>query len=276
MKIATIIHAHENSPVFKDTLDSILHYWTEDVIVVVDGKGWKQFSDDEIPALKLEGFYHGKGTMPFRNVALGLMKAWETWGSSVDWYCFLEYDCLVGSREVFNHLEEADKIGYWIVGNDHRTEDKKLPFLESVMKREFDVHYLLGCCMFYSLKFMERLASDDFFERFLKFTNFHTESINLIDSAGKPHMVYTLDEFMYPTLAVGYGGKIGEFACWREKEGLWTGNYEFYPMRFRPDLAEHPYPNACVMHPLKDYENPVRRYHRDIRILDGQRHHDKM
>ena len=269
MKIAAVINAHENSPVFNDTLESVIHYLTDKVLVVVDGKGWNQFAeDDSIRALKLEGFYHGKETMPFRNVALGLMKAWETWGASADWYCFLEYDCLVGSSEVLNHLEEAAELGYWIVGNDHRLEEKSLPFLEDLMKRKFEVHYLLGCCMSYSSLFMESLAKDNFFERFLTFTNFRTETINLIDSSGKPHLVYTLDEFMYPTLAVGYGGKVGEFACWKD-DSFWIGNYEHYPMRFRPDLVEEPFPNACIMHPLKDYDNPVRTYHREKRMLDS-------
>lgn len=259
MNIATVVGAHENSDVFRDTIDSVRHYWGSNILVIVDGLSKDNF--EEVPARVLSGFSHGKGSMPFRNVALGLMKAWEAWGKSVDWYCYLEYDCLVGSSEVFEHLEEASKLGYWIVGNDLRIEDKRLPFLEGVMKKKFDVQYLLGCCMFYNSIFMESLAKDDFFEKFLNFTNFRTETINLIDSNGKPHLVYTLDEFMYPTLAIGYGGKVGEFACW--KDSFWVGNYEYYPMRFRPELGvEDPCEKACVMHPLKEFNNPIRIYHR--------------
>jgi hypothetical protein len=266
LKIAVVVGTHENSPVFRDTLESVLYHLTDKVLVVVDGKGWDQFSQDEsIPALKLEGFYHGKSTMPFRNVALGMMKAWEAWGEEVDWYCYLEYDCLVGSSEVLTHLKKATELGYWIVGNDHRVEEKRIPFLEDFMKRRLEIHYLLGCCLFYNSLFMKSLAKDDFFNRFLTFTNFRTETLNLIDSRGKPHLVFTLDEFLYPTLAVDYGGKIGEFACW--KGSFWTGNYQHYPMRFRPDLTEEPFPHACVMHPVKEYNNPVREYHRKRRSL---------
>ena len=264
MRIATVVGAHENSDVFRDTVDSVGYYWGGDILAVVDGLSKDSF--ESVPARILTGFPHGKGSMPFRNVALGLMNAWECWGDSVDWYCYLEYDCLVGSNEVFKHLEEASRLGYWICGNDLRLEPKSLPFLEDAMKRRFvEVRYLLGCCMFYSSVFMRALAEDNFFEKFLKFTNFRSETINLIDSAGKPHLVYTLDEFMYPTLAVGYGGKVGEFACW--KDSGWSGNYEYYPMRFRPELGpEDPCWRACVMHPLKEFDNPVRAYHRAKRI----------
>lgn len=272
LNIAVVLNAHENSPVFKDTLESVIHYLTDKVLVVVDSKGWDQFSEDNyIKALKLEGFYHNKETMPFRNVALGLMKAWDVWGKTVDWYCLMEYDCLVGSSDVFKHLNEASKLGYWIVGNDHRVEDNRIPFIEDFLKKKLEVHYLLGCCMFHSSAFMESLVKDNFFERLLTFTNFRTETINVINSStGKQQMVYSLDEFLYPTLAVGYGGKVGEFACWSE-DSFWTGNYEHYPMRFRPDLFEQPFPHACIMHPLKEYNNPIRTYHREKRIVESVR-----
>jgi len=266
MKIATVLNAHENSPVFKDTLESVRHYLTEDVLVVADGKTWSQFKDDDsIPALKLEGFYHGKESAPYRNVCLGLMKAWEIWGGSAQWYCYMEYDALVGSREVIDHLGLADDIGLWLLGNDHRREEKTMPFLEN-FQGKMELHYFLGCCLFFSAKFMKALSDNDFFERFLNFTNFHGGSISLLDDGGKSHLVYDVSEFLYPTLAVHYGGEIREIACW-EGDG-WRGNYEHYPMRFRPDLIEEPFPQACMMHPLKGYDNPVRAYHRQRRVLD--------
>jgi hypothetical protein len=265
MRIATVINAHENSPVFKDTLESVIHYLTDNVLVVVDGKGWDQFrNDDSMPALKLEGFYHGKESAPYRNMCLGLMKAWETWGSSVDWYCYMEYDALVGSGEIREHLKMADELGFWLLGNDHRTEEKTIPFLDNFQKEKLNLHYFLGCCLFFSLKFMETLDEKDFFRQFLNFTNFHCGSISLVDAGGKSHMVYDVSEFLYPTLAIHYGGSVGEIACW--EGGGWRGNYEHYPMRFRPDLSENIFSRACVLHPLKDYENPVRKYHREKRI----------
>lgn len=259
MNIAVILNAHENSPVLRDTLESVRHHWTDNVLLVADGKNWSQFKDDDsIPALKLEGFYHGKDSAPYRNVCLGLMKAWESWGDSADWYCYMEYDCLVGSDETKNHLKMAEDLGFWLLGNDHRIEDKSIPFLDAFQKSKLKINYLLGCCLFYNKRFMKTLSDHNFFDRFLNFTNFNDWSIDMVDARGKSHMVYDVSEFLYPTLAIHYGGKVGELACW-EGSG-WRGNFEHYPMRFRPDLSEE-FPQACVMHPLKEYESPARKHH---------------
>jgi hypothetical protein len=265
MSIAVILNTHENSPVFFDTLESILYYLTEDVLVVVDGLAWSKFENLEIPVRKLSGFSHGKPSAPYRNVALGLLRAWETWGESKKWYCYLEYDCLVGSSEIKNHLSQAEELGFWLLGNDLREEDKKLPFIESLLKETIAIKYFLGCCLFFNCQFLKKLAENNFFEKFLSFSNFQDMPIDLIDQSGKKHMVYDLSEFLYPSLAVHYGGKIQELACWRESE--WTGNSVFYPMRFQPELnLNDPYMFSCVMHPLKDFANPLRHYHR------GKRH----
>lgn len=263
MKIAVVLGAHENSPVYKDTLESIRHYLTNEILVVVDGINWKQFADEN-SVLKLEGFLHGKPSAPYRNVALGLMKAWDTWGESADWYCYIEYDCLVGSSEIKNHLRLAAEQGFWMLGNDHRNPGGSIPFLESFLKEKAELHYFLGCCVFFHTKYLRALAQDDFFNKFLNFTNFRTEAITVVDDLSRPQMVYDLSEFMYPTLAVKYGGKVAELACW--KDPSWVGNYEQYPMRFRPEITtEDHYMAACVMHPVKDIENPVRIFHRKLR-----------
>lgn len=261
-KIAVVLNAHENSPVFNDTLDSIRHHWTNDVLVVVDGKGWNQFENIEIPALKLEGFVHGKDSSPYRNMCLGLMKAWDSWGETASWYAYVEYDCLVGSKRTLEHLNAADEAGLWLVGNDLRQDSRKIPFINKLEGSEMKIYYLLGCCLFFNRKFMKKMAEMNFFERFLTFTNFH-EDIMLVDESGKNHPAYDLSEFLYPSLAVKYGGKLGEMACWLGSS--WRGHYNHYPMRFRPDLMEEPFKEACVMHPLKDFNNPVRSYHRNLR-----------
>lgn len=274
MRIVAVLNAHENSPVFRDTLESVRHHLTEDVLVVVDGKNWDQFRDDDsMPAFKLEGFQHGEKHPMFadryRNACLGMMKAWDTWGDSANWYFSLEYDALVGSSLIRESLKEADSFGFWLLGNDHRQDEGTIPFLEDFQKSKLKLHYLLGCCLFFSLDFMKALNNDNFFERFLNFTNFRGGPINIVDSFGKSHPVYDVGEFLYPTLAVHYGGKIRELACW--EDGEWRGNYEYYPMRFRPDLTEEPFQQACVMHPMKDFDNPVRSYHRERRKHESRR-----
>lgn len=266
MSIAVILNTHENSHVLHDTLDSVSHYLTKDVLVVVDGLAWDQFKNAEIPALKMSGFPHGKNFAPFRNVALGLFKSWQTWGESKQWYCYLEYDCVVGSGEVIKHLQKADEFGFWLLGNDLRQQQREIPFLEKFINSKIKTSYLLGSCLFFSSKFMRALSDDNFFERFLSFSNFYDRDIYLIEDNQKE--IIDISEFLYPTLANYYGGEIRELACWKEESSTWTTeNSEFYPMRFKPDITlNDPYMQACILHPLKSFDNPVRQYHR------GKRH----
>lgn len=263
-EIAVILNSHENSPVFRDTLESVRHHWTDRVMVVADAKNWSQFRDADLPAMMLEGFYHGKASAPYRNVCLGLMKAWETWGSDVGWYCYMEYDCLVGSSDTRLHLRDADLQGIWLLGNDHRVDPRRMPFLERFERKRLDLHYLLGCCLFFNGRFMSELANRDFFERFLSFTNFHTDSPRLLDG-NREEEAYDVSEFLYPTLAASYGGRVAEIACWEGSH--WRGDGARYPMRFRPDLTESLYTDACVMHPLKSYDGFARAAHRVKRGL---------
>jgi hypothetical protein len=258
MKIATVLNSHENSNVFHDTLDSILTWISNDVLVLVDGANWDQFSKQELPVYKIEGLRHECANSPYRNVALGLKSAWDIWQDNVDWYCYTEYDCLFGSSEIVRDLFSADKFGIWCVGNDHRVSDIKFPLLEVMLKTQINQsHYLLGCCVFYKNTFIKKLAEIDFFERFLYLTN--TFSQGFFPNYNK----HDISEHLYPTLAVHFGGKIGQLADWSEKEQKWTGNPK-YPVRFRPDL-EQGWQDACIMHPLKEYDNPVRQYHRKKR-----------
>lgn len=263
-EIAVVLNAHENSPVFRDTLESVRHHWTDRVMVVVDAKNWRRFGDDT-PAMKLEGFYHGKGSAPYRNMCLGLMKAWETWKGGADWFCYMEYDCLVGSENTKLHLAEAAEKGIWLLGNDYRRDSRRIPFIERFEGEGIDLHYLLGCCLFFNGDFMSALDGRNFFERFLEFTNFETRDPFYLSPDGGTELVYDISEFLYPTLAVRYGGIVAELACW--EGGFWRGGGDSYPMRFRPDLEESQYTEACVMHPVKSYENLARAYHRTKRGL---------
>lgn len=265
--IAVVLNAHENSPVFRDTLDSVLHHWTDRVLVVADAKGWPQFESSEVPAMTLEGFHHGKASAPFRNVCLGLMKAWEQWGCDADWYCYMEYDCLVGSADIKARLDAARKSGVWILGNDHRMDARSIPFLERFEGAALELHYLLGCCVFLGAEFMGKLHELGFFSRFLNHTNFYLDAPFLVAPYGKREEVYDISEFLYPTLCARYGGKISELACWCD--GFWRGDGERYPMRFRPDLNEGLFNGACVMHPIKSVESPIRDFHRRTRSTVG-------
>jgi len=261
MKIATILNTHENSDVFHDTLDSICTWMSNDVLVLVDGVNWQQFAAEDLPVYKLEGLRHGCNKAPYRNVALGLKEASNLWPEA-DWYCYMEYDCLVGSSAIKNDLKLAEKEGIWCLGNDYRISNIKFQLLECMLKTKFrESHYLLGCCVFFKNTFIQKLLEINFFERFLYLTNeFSQGFFPQYESQGG----YDISEHLYPTLAVHYGGKIGQLANWSETHQKWTGQFEKYPLRFRPDLEED-YQNACLMHPLKTYDNPIREYYRKRR-----------
>lgn len=266
LKTAVIINTHENSPVFKDTLDSVRHNLTKDVLVVVDAFGWGQFEGQDLPAYVLQGFHHGKSSSPHRNMALGLMQAWQIWPGVADWYCYMDYDCLVGQGDISRDLAAAHLADKWILGNDHRKPGGRIPFLDNFVKAEPEINYLLGCCLFFNAKFMRALNKLDFFTKFLHYTNFFTNDAELIDDSGKKHMVYDIGEYLYPTLAVQLGGSVEELACW---QGLGRrGRHEHYPMRFQPDIAENEiHESACVIHPVKDADSPVRKKYRALREL---------
>lgn len=263
MKVSVVLSAHENSPVYRDTLESVRTYLSKDVAVLVDGFSWGQFASEDVE--KIEGFRHGKASAPVRNMALGMMGAWERWGESSDWYCYMEYDCLVGSGEIRDHLRMADERGYWMLGNDLKTRpDLTMPFLDGLEGSQVPLHYLLGCCVFFSRKFMKILSEKSLFKRLLEKTNFFPSNPALENRKGRKFQVLDASEFIYPSLAVHYGGSIEQLASWRN--GSWSGNFQHYPMRYRPDLSESdPFAQACVMHPLKDFENPIRARHRSIR-----------
>lgn len=257
MNISVVLNAHENSPVFRSTLESIKKFWTDDVLVVVDAFGWAGFEGAELPAHLLKGFHHGKPSSPHRNVALGLMKSAEMWPSS-DWTCYLEYDCLVGPGDVRSDLKAASEEGFWILGNDHRRFDLRMPFLDSFLKTEPDIHYLLGCCLFFSSEFMSSLKGSDFFARYLNRTNFFTGDPELVDRSGRRQAAYDISEYLYPTVAVHMGGRVKEFACWNGES--WRGDSMGYPMRFRPELASSEVSRDFrVAHPIKDLSCATRR-----------------
>src|SRR4051812_15876876 len=96
MDITAILHTHGHPEVTLDTIESIMAYMTDKILLVVDEAGSASFDTTVLPVQSVTGFYHGYHRSPYRNVLLGLASAYEKWPDS-DWYCSLEYDVLVGS-----------------------------------------------------------------------------------------------------------------------------------------------------------------------------------
>lgn len=260
MKIAAILNVHSNAKVVLDTIESISHFMTKDILVVVDGAS-KEFRNVSLPVTQLEGFHHGCGKAPYRNVALGLSVAYEKF-AGYDWYCYLEYDCLITSDRFKRNLQMADSMDVWMLGSDGHIDDKEMPYINPLVGSRFkSIYYLLGCCQFFGKKYMDKLNEIRFFDRFLTLTNGFSEGFV------PGYHGYDVSEHMYPTIARHFGGNIGVFGTWENPKKKWHGSYDIFPIRWQPELDPETenFPNASIMHPVKSYDHPIRVYHRERR-----------
>jgi len=259
MEITTVVNAHSSPNILLDTLDSILTYVGEKILVITDSNN-KELNATPLPVPRIEGFYHNSHRAPYRNVALGLWKAYEMAPDS-DWFCYTEYDCLFANSNFKKSLLLADKNDVWVLGNNSRKDDCQLPLIEAIIKEKIKVHYyVLGCCVFLCKEFMDRLNEINFFERLINTTQHFTEGFF-------PHYTgYDLSEHLYPTLAVQFGGDVASFANWDLATRTWTGNFRQFPIRWKPELRiEENFKEASILHPLKTYDHPIREYHRERR-----------
>jgi len=267
MKITAILNTHDVPETTLDTIDSVRRYMTEDILVVVDGHAWQTYAGINLPTYKLKGFNHNWYKSPYRNIILGLYTAASNWPNA-DWFCYMEYDCLVGSSLFKKDLEAAAKEGIWCVGNVYRggqTVDLRL--LEKIVGGKFEeAVYLLGACVFYHKDFIKLLLEKEFLQRFLFYTNpFQRGFFPYYDA-------WDLTEHALPTIVRHFGGKVKQFATYNQMTGVWGGNYRRYPIRLRPELTyeEQHFLQASIMHPLKTADHPIRKYHRAKRNMRGK------
>ncbi len=266
MEITAILNTHGQRETTLDTAISIKHYMTDQILLVVDEAGWSYFDDIKSISV-LKGFYHNFDRNPYRNIILGLKMAASMWPKT-DWFCYLEYDCLVGSSVFKKDLDIAEKQNVWLAGNDYRTEEENkvsLIFVEKMFNMKFSqIDYLLGACLFYHADFIKKCLEEDFFEKLLSYTNDFKDGF--VPGYEGP-AAWDFVEHLMPTLATHWGGKVKQFAKWDQKARHWKGNFQRYPMRWQPDLfdVEHEYLNAAMMHPVKKYDHPIREFHRDKR-----------
>lgn len=261
MEIATVLNVHENSDVIIDTLDSIFSHVTKNVLVIIDGASWNDFENVCLPVEKMKGFYHNSVKSPYRNVALGLLVLSERYPNA-DWYCYCEYDVLFTSPRFRYSLTLAEQMDIWMLGSDGHVDDKEMKLIESLIgDKLLSCYYLLGCCQFFHKKFINKLKEINFFERFLNLTNEFPAGY-FPDYDG-----YDISEHLYPTLARYFGGNIGVFATWDAENNKWHGSYEYYPIRWRPELDPETenFQKASIQHPLKKFLHPTRIYHRNLR-----------
>lgn len=273
MEITAIVHSHGDPETTFDTIESIRCYMTDQVLLLIDEAGWKNFSGFEIPVPFMRGLYHGFPKAPYRNISLGLLHAYKNWPNS-DWYFYTEYDALIGSNYFMKDLEEAKKRDLWICGNDYRVkqEDRgkksvKLELIELMIKDKFkEIFYLLGAVLFYNKKFMKKLMDENFLEKLLYYTNDFQDGFF---PGYEGPAAWDLIEHLMPTMAKHWGGNIGQFAKWSDRTNSWVdGNFRRYPVRWQPEIFKfEEYANASIIHPCKKFNSPLRIYHRGKRKI---------
>jgi len=253
MNIVTIMGAHNKHDVNRDTLQSIKKYMTTDILMVVDGACWKEIETENYDVNMLEGFYHNCNKSPYRNICLSLIEASKFWPEA-DWFCYLEYDCLVASDGFRQDLEMASE---GCLGFDSRRQKVKLPYLEMVLGKKIkNYSYLLGCCVFYKGDFVRK--SRPILEKILYYTNDFSQGFF------PDYAEYDIAECMLPTLAEQEGYSYGGLAKWDAPSKRWMGDYKRYPIRFRPCIEEV-HKEASIIHPLKEYDDPLRQHYRSQR-----------
>jgi len=260
MEITTVLQVHSDPTTIIDTVHSILEHVGQNVLLLINGSAWDQLKDIDLLVSKMKGFRHDVPKAPYRNVALGLQMAWETFPQS-DWVCYTEYDALFASDRFKYNLAMAEEKKVWMLGNAGRVDECRMPLVESLVGENFQsIYYLLGCCQFFHKDFMKKLDKIDFFNKFLFLTNEFSEGYFPAYSG------YDISEHLYPTLCRHFGGNVGVFATWEDAKQEWHGAFEYFPMRRRPELdPEATYPKASILHPLKSFDHPIRKFHRTRR-----------
>lgn len=268
MKLAVALHAHGNTEVLLDTIESIQYWATNDILVAVDGNSRKWIERASLPVEHFVAFRNNtskvfKNHSSFRNVTLGLMKIVERYPNA-DWYCSTEYDTLFASEEFKKDLNNmSDEI--WCVGCSGRTNWYHLPLLDTIVQSKIRNHkYLIGCCIFYRASFLHFLLENEILERVLHYTNVfnHGYFPGYYEQGG-----YDFSECLFPTLCSHYGGKICSVSTWDQDNKSWTGNNR-YSIRWPDELnIEDDYvKSATIIHPVKTMQDPVRQYHRKRRL----------
>ncbi len=136
LNLALAISAHPDKPeVIVDTIDSILTYATNQILMVVDAVAWPKFKDVPMPCHKLEGFHYGCAHAPYRNVALSLSKLLEIWPEA-DWYCYCDYDVLFTSDRFKQNLLLAEDMDVWMLGNNGHVDQQAIPLLQALIGEE--------------------------------------------------------------------------------------------------------------------------------------------
>jgi len=268
VKLSIVLHAHKDAEIVQDTIDSYEKYGTENILVAVDGVSpeWaSKISKPHFIGFRNQTYLLGKSHSSYRNFTLGMMKLFKQF-PDCDWYCSSEYDVIFGSDAFKKELNTVPKQT-WCVGFNFKRTKMNLPLFEAITKKPMPIqNYLIGCCMFFKREFIEKMYNENVFHNILNYTNgFDHGSFPGYSEQGG----YDFTECLFPTL-VGYmGGGIRNLSDWNSKHKLWRGNHVTYPVRWPELVTIQEGKEASILHPCKNYDDPIRIYHREKRRAYG-------
>jgi len=257
MQIASILNVHNNPELVRDTIDAQRVWVTDRILLIVDAKGWEMFQDFTHPDTVIKrGVHHGAPRSPYKNVGIGLLEAYRLWPDS-DWFCYSEFDTLFISDSFKEDLERASKSTAIFLGHypklKHGGEDHWL--VRELMEKEYGEPACwksIGCLMFYSKFCMQQFVETNFITRMLDRTSSYQGS-HLPDFYD-----YAVEEIIFPSAAslfgdvkalAGYGAPPDRY--------LIKYGYDLHQAEVRDE--------ASVLHPIKDYNHPIRLHFREAR-----------
>jgi len=260
MKIAVFMVAYNEVQLVLDHIDAIKMWITEDITLVVDAAGWDNFKDFTYPGVNVvQGYYHGHSKSPYKNVTLALKTSRESFPDA-DWYWYIEPDVLVTSNTYKKELQELSHN--WLLGVDYRRlSGCKLTNLTDMIgvEPQNNFHNMLGCSMTFNKCYLEKLEELDFFTKFLEYC----------EDLGGPRFpnftAYAFEETLFPSMAIWLGGGVHGLAT-SQNWGKPSGLHAKYHLRFCGQiLPEYLSPSVCMVHPLKEYDHPIRVFYRQQR-----------
>ena len=253
MDIVTIINAHNNPALLKNTIDSVRRWVTDKIIVVIDAAGWYLFSNFKCPENTelVKGVYHNCYRSPYKNIAIGLNYAYAKYPKA-DWYNYIESDVMY-----LNDLFKEDlraKSDHTDLGFIQRTGKQGDQWLvEKIFQKKLPVYFMLGAIHFYSHSCISQLVGIDFFSKVLEETKQYS-------GAAFPNFShYAVEEVIYPTASAVFGriGNLGNYDNTICKSSY--GNIcERYAVRFTPEISEKEVTAfTSIAHPLKNMQRRI-------------------
>ena len=199
-----------------------------------------------------KGVFHGVGRSPYKNCALGLLKARSLWPKAA-WYCYLEFDVVLftdGFKADLAKLADIDDlclVGTDVVpldGNDHWIVK------EILNDRRVSSYRTLGAVMCFSNYCMKCWESVNFLKLLLEKTHlYHADYFPNFRS-------YAVEEVVFPSAAAAFGRILD----------IQKSNPPKYPVRFSPPVNEREImSNTTMAHPCKFLDSPVRKISKIIR-----------